>query len=83
MIVDGFLRFLLGILEPIVSSIPQANLPAGIIDGWGYVMNWTYLLDYYVPVMGPFRFVLGALFGLLPALVAYRIGLWVFARVRN
>lgn len=83
MIVDGILNLLFSILEPIVSALPTGHLPAGWTTAAGAFGGYIGSIDRIVPIAAPFTFLVGVVLSTIPALIAYRVGVWVFDKIRG
>lgn len=83
MILDGLLNFLSGLLEPVIAVLPTGELPAGVNAGAANFATAIQQVDYFVPILGPLNFVLLLFISAVPALVTYRIGMFVFDKVRG
>lgn len=83
MIVDYFLNLLSGILSPIVDALPQGSLPAGVFDASDEFTTLVQSLNGYIPVIGIASFWSHLLLITFPLFVSYRVGLWIYNRIRG
>lgn len=83
MIVDGILNMLYAILEPLVSALPTGSLPEGLGGAFNTFAQWLWSVDALVPIAGPFQFMAGVVLTTVPAFLAYRVGVFVFNKIRG
>lgn len=81
MIVDALLKALHALLAPVLTGLPSASLPdfPAVHD----LAGWFGLVDGIVPVSRPLAAIWGIVQGSFAALVTYRIGLFIYNRVRG
>jgi len=82
-IIDGLLNLLYAILEPLVSVLPTGNLPESGLGVWNGFAGLLASLDEFLPVAAPFRFFLNVVLVTLPAFLTFRIGVWIFDKIRG
>lgn len=80
---DGILNLLYGILAPIIEALPKGNLPEGVFASINGFAGYLYSIDAIVPVAGPFVFMVGVIVATIPALIAYRVGVFIFDKIRG
>lgn len=77
---DFFVNGLSSILQPMIDALPTWTTPeVGAVNSLAYYIR---TVDYFVPVAGPISFVFGML-AALPAFLALRFGMMVYAIVRG
>jgi len=82
--VDWFLALLDTILGPVLDALPVAELPGTwAAEAVNQVGVWLHTIDYYMPIEAPILFLVSAMAGALPALLAYRIALFIWKRIRG
>jgi len=82
-IVDGILNLFYSILAPIIEALPKGNLPEGWFSGINAFAGYLYSIDSIVPIAAPFVFLVGVIVTTLPALIAYRVGVFIYDKVRG
>jgi hypothetical protein len=83
MIVDGLLNLFHAILGPIVDALPKGNLPPDIFYAINGFASYVWSIDAIVPVGGPFVFMVGVVLTTVPAFITYRIGIFIYNKVRG
>jgi hypothetical protein len=79
-VVDAFLSFCIGLMEPAIGALP--SMPLGVGESLGGVGGVIRMLDQLAPVQDVFTFSLGMLF-LFPALFGARVAVWIFGMIRG
>jgi hypothetical protein len=65
-------------------AIPAATIPDTGTWGNGYeIAGFVNQVDYLVPIRAPLYWLISAAVVAVPLLLTYRIGLWVYNRVRG
>lgn len=86
MIVDAFFGFLLGLIEPVVNLLPVVATPLqaeAVQAGAASFATATDSVDQLIPIKGPVTFWSYVLVTTIPALVGYRVVLFVYRLVRG
>jgi len=81
-IVDGILNLMFGILEPLFDLLPSGTFP---IETTGYSGFLEPLrdLDYLLPFMAPLSWLVGVASVTLAGLLAYRVGIFLYSKLRG
>lgn len=83
MITDAILGFLAAILEPIVNALPHGTSPWDVNNTAGQIAKYTAPINAVVPIFGPLNAIVKVIAVTFPALLTYRIGLWLYNRIRG
>ena len=83
MITDAILSFFAAILEPVVSALPHGTTPWDVANTAGQIAKYTTPINEVVPIFGPLNAIVKVISVTFPALLTYRIGLWLYKRIRG
>jgi hypothetical protein len=83
MVADFFLNFFHGLLEPLVSVLPTGHLPEEVGSVWNGFAGWIGSVDQLVPIAAPMQFMVGLVLATVPAFVTYRVGVFIYNKVRG
>jgi len=83
MIVDGLLNLFYSVLAPIVEALPTGSLPSMDGTAWNTFAQWIWSVDALVPIAGPFQFMVGLVIATVPAFLAYRVGVFIYNKIRG
>lgn len=83
MIVDGLLNLFHAMFAPIVDLLPEGDFPIDAPTSSFGAVNYVARLDYLVPVLGPLQFLIAAVGATFAGLLAYRIGVFLYTKVRG
>jgi hypothetical protein len=81
-IVDGVLNLLYGILSPLVGLLPTGTFPIATNFGQG-LKEVIWKVDYLVPFLSPFVWLFSVVALTWSALLAYRVGVFLYNKVRG
>jgi len=83
MIVDWLLNALYAVISPVVDALPSASPPDVATNAAQWFIDALAAVDTFVPVRDPLLFLMGAVSTTFAGLLAYRVGLFIYNRIRG
>jgi len=82
-ITDALLTYFAALVESMVSLLPSMASPWDVVGTAGAIAKYTAPLDDVVPFFAPLNVLIKVVAVTFPALFAYRVGLWLYKRIRG
>ena len=83
MIFDAILDLFYNLLAPILDALPDVSLPGGVLDTFGSVQLILQQFNGWLPFLPVLSFWFHVISITFVPLLTYRIGLWIYNRVRG